>query len=200
MPATDTQIPETTELPAASDQISPLSPQRVRALFEAGECVLVDVRQPEEHAREHIQGAALAPVADLDPDALPDGMLVFHCRSGARSQEAARKASARGRTGVGYLEGGILGWRQAGFPTVVNRRVPISIMRQVQITAGGMVAASTALGAFVNPLWLILAGFVGCGLVFAGVTGTCGLAAVLARMPWNRLPDNTTCPGGSCQR
>jgi hypothetical protein len=59
-------------------------------------------------------------------------------------------------------------------------------MRQVQIAAGSMVVLGVLLGAFVTPGFYLLSGFVGAGLVFAGVTGTCGLARVLRMMPWNR--------------
>jgi hypothetical protein len=60
-------------------------------------------------------------------------------------------------------------------------------MRQVQITAGSLVALGTALGWFVSPWFLILSGFVGCGLMFAGLSGWCGMAMMLGRMPWNRV-------------
>lgn len=167
-----------------------VGPEELGAMLARGECVVVDVREADEHAREHIEGSELRPLSRFDPAGVPacEGRVaVFHCRSGTRSQEAALRMVASGCREARYLGGGIRAWRAAGLPVVENRRVPISVMRQVQITAGSMVVAGTVLGAFVSPWFLVLSGFVGAGLVFAGVSGTCGLAAVLGRMPWNRL-------------
>lgn len=189
-----------TQSPTPEQGMTPLQPRRVREMLQAGECMVVDVREPDEHAREHIEGAVLMPLSRFDPAGLPKGgTLVFHCRSGTRSQEAAQRALASGCAGVCYLEGGISAWREAGLPIVENRRVPISIMRQVQITAGSIVVVGTLLGAFVDPWWLVLSGFVGAGLVFAGVSGTCGLALVLGKMPWNKHTQaSASCGPGGC--
>ena len=182
-----------------------VSPQELQAMMGRGECVVVDVREPEEHAREHIEGSELMPLSKFEPQHVPvgkeggggsGGVVVLHCRSGMRSAEAARRLMAIGGCEVRTLAGGIRAWREAGLPIVENRRVPISVMRQVQITAGSMVVAGTVLGALFSPWWLLLSGFVGAGLVFAGVSGTCGLAAVLGRMPWNRMPEGAG--GGNC--
>ncbi|HEX2527584.1 MAG TPA: rhodanese family protein [Geminicoccus sp.] len=80
------------------------------------------------------------------------------------------------------VEGGLEAWKRAGLPVEQDRRQPIEVMRQVQIAAGSLVL----LGALVTPWFYALAGFVGAGLVFAGVTGTCGMASLLRHMPWNR--------------
>jgi rhodanese-related sulfurtransferase len=84
------------------------------------------------------------------------------------------------------LEGGIDAWRKAGLPVAVDRSQPIPTMRQVQIVAGSLVILGVVLGATVAPAFYAVSGFVGAGLVFAGVTGICGMERVLARMPWNR--------------
>jgi rhodanese-related sulfurtransferase len=164
--------------------------------LSSGAAVLVDVREPDEHARESITGSRLAPLSRLDPTAFPaDGAtkLVVHCKGGVRSaQAAARLVSARG-TDVYSLRGGIDAWKAAGLPTQVNRSAPMPIMRQVQIVAGSFVLAGTVLAAAVSPWFLIITGFFGAGLVFAGTTGLCGMAALLARMPWNR---SWACAGG----
>jgi len=86
------------------------------------------------------------------------------------------------------LEGGIDAWRKAGLATVTERR-PIEVMRQVQITAGSLVLIGVVLGLLVAPAFLGLSAFVGAGLVFAGASGWCGMARLLALMPWNRLPE-----------
>ena len=84
------------------------------------------------------------------------------------------------------MEGGLDAWKRAGLPVVADRRQPLELMRQVQIVAGSMVVLGVVLGALVTPWLFLLSGFVGAGLIFAGVTGTCGLANVLRNMPWNR--------------
>ena len=84
------------------------------------------------------------------------------------------------------VEGGLDAWRKAGLTVALDRSQPIDIQRQVQIGAGSLVVLGVVLGVLVHPGFLALAGFVGAGLVFAGVTGFCGMAKLLAVMPWNR--------------
>jgi rhodanese-related sulfurtransferase len=84
------------------------------------------------------------------------------------------------------LEGGIEAWRKAGLPVAKDRRAPLEIMRQVQITAGMLVLAGVVLGFAVAPGFFGISAFVGAGLTFAGMTGWCGMARLLALMPWNR--------------
>lgn len=88
------------------------------------------------------------------------------------------------------LEGGIDAWKKAGLPVAFDRKAPIPTMRQVQIVAGSLVVLGTVLGATVAPAFYALSAFVGAGLVFAGVTGFCGMERVLALMPWNRPAAN----------
>jgi rhodanese-related sulfurtransferase len=161
----------------------------VREWMERGEALVVDVREPDEHARERIEGAVLMPLSRFNAAALPrpDGRrVVFHCKGGRRAAEAVARARSAGIAECLNLKGGIEGWKSAGLPVEFNARVPISIMRQVQITAGSMVLMGSVLAWLVSPWFLVLSGFFGAGLVFAGVSGTCGLAAVLGAMPWNR--------------
>ncbi|MFM8292844.1 MAG: rhodanese-like domain-containing protein, partial [Planctomycetia bacterium] len=118
------------------------------------------------------------------------GPVYFVCKSGGRSQKACEKLLAAGLRDVVSVEGGTAACEAAGIPVVRGRKA-MSLERQVRIAAGALVAAGVALAAFApDPLWQRigqgLAGFVGCGLVFAGVTDTCGMAMVLARMPWNQ--------------
>jgi len=161
----------------------------LKGWLERGECTLVDVREPGEHAREHIEGARLVPLARLDAAhvaAESRGRIVLHCASGARSAQAARRLADAGIEGV-QLSGGLAAWRQAGLPVVEDRRAPIPIMRQVQLIAGSLVLAGTALGVFVHPGFLALSAAVGAGLAFAGATGLCGMATLLARLPYNKV-------------
>ncbi len=172
--------------------MTPITPQRAAALMREG-AVLVDIRERDEHAREKIPGArhhALS-IIDRDHPARPgDDVLIFHCKSGARTRQNAPKIVGGLPSGVEtyILEGGIDAWRSAGLPVDIDRRQPIPTMRQVQITAGSLVLIGVLLGAFVAPGFYALSGFVGAGLVFAGVTGFCGMERILALMPWNRQP------------
>ena len=123
-------------------------------------------------------------IGDLPRDDRP---VVFHCKSGMRTAaNAAQLGAAAGGAPAYILGGGIDAWRQAGQPTVADRSQPLEIMRQVQITAGGLVLIGVLLGTFVAPGFFGLSAFVGAGLMFAGVTGWCGMANVLRVMPWNR--------------
>lgn len=161
--------------------------------IDAGEAVVVDVREPDEHAREHIPGARLEPLSRFDPArARGNGhKVVLHCKSGRRSAEALARLGPG--AGAFHLQGGLEAWKQAGLPVEANPRAPISIMRQVQITAGTFVLAGTALGVFVSPWFLIVPAFFGAGLAFAGASGTCGMAALLWYMPWNRALRGAAC-------
>lgn len=163
-----------------------ISPQQADALRTQG-AVLVDIREPDEHARERIPGAVLWPISKTGQP-LPEGAsaFVFHCRSGTRTRaHATRLADAAGCDAY-LLEGGLQAWRDAGLPVQVDRRQPIELMRQVQIAAGTLVLAGVLLAVAVSPWGLLLSGFVGAGLVFAGISGFCGMARLLAWMPWNR--------------
>lgn len=154
------------------------------------EVLLVDVREPAEYAGEHIPGSQLMALSGFDPAKLPQEgskKLVLQCQSGRRSYRAAQLLIEAGFPEVMQLQGGLTAWKAAGYPTLINKKAPISLMRQVQIVAGSLVFIGTTLGAFVSPGFLILSGFVGCGLVFAGVTDTCMLAQLLAKLPYNQV-------------
>lgn len=166
-----------------------ISPARAADLMRKG-AVLIDIRERDEHARERIPGARHHALSRLDQGALAregDDVLVFHCRSGARTKgNAARLAAAAGGCEAYVLEGGLDAWKKAGLPVTLDRSQPIDIMRQVQIGAGSLVLIGVLLGALVNPGFYALSGFVGAGLLVAGTTGFCGMARLLAVMPWNK--------------
>jgi rhodanese-related sulfurtransferase len=165
-----------------------ISPERAAELMQRG-AVLVDVREADEHARERIPGARHHALSQLDaqnPARAGDDVLIFHCRSGARTQANSDRLAALNVCETYILEGGIDAWKKAGLPVAFDRRQPIEIMRQVQIAAGSLILAGVALGYLAGPMFYLLSGFVGAGLTVAGVTGFCGMARLLALMPWNR--------------
>ncbi len=161
-----------------------------RRWLDAGEAILLDVREPDEHAAERIAGATLNPLSKFDPAFIPSApgkKLIVHCRSGKRSSDACTRLAGAGRANVFSLEGGLEAWKAAPLPIQKSASAPaISIMRQVQLVAGSIVVTAAVLAWLVSPWFILLSGFIGAGLMFSGATGTCGMAAVLSRMPWNR--------------
>lgn len=151
--------------------------------------LLLDVRTPAEYEEAHIAGSVSHPLNELAPDevkrlAAGKSACVLVCRSGNRARQAAEKLSEGGVPALQVLEGGVLAWEAAGLP--LKRGVKtMSLERQVRIAAGALVFTGAVLGYFVHPAWIALSGFVGAGLVFAGITDTCGMGLLLARMPWN---------------
>ncbi len=179
-----------------------ITPQALEGLRKQGRAVdLIDVRTPAEYREVHAEPARLVPLDALDPKAVVEGRdvgegepLYTICRSGSRGRQAAERFHAAGYGNVVNVEGGTLAWEQAGLPVVRGKKA-VSLERQVRIAAGSLVVIGTALGAFVHPGFLALSAFIGAGLVFAGVTDTCGMGMMLARMPWNRVePEAGTCP------
>jgi rhodanese-related sulfurtransferase len=166
-----------------------ISPERAAELMRDG-AVLIDVREADEHARERIPGARHHALSQLDaqnPARPGDDVMIFHCRSGARTQaNAPRLAGGAAGCEAYILEGGLDAWKKAGLPVALDRRQPLELMRQVQIAAGSLALAGVVLGYLVTPYFYLLSGFVGAGLAMAGITGFCGMARLLAVMPWNR--------------
>jgi rhodanese-related sulfurtransferase len=167
-----------------------LDPHAAHALLEQG-ALLVDVRDADEHARERIPGACCIPLAQLASSpqlrAAGGNTVLFHCRRGMRTRANAEAldAAAAGREAC-MVDGGIDAWKRAGLPVQRDARAPLELNRQVQIAVGGLLLLGTALAATVSPWFLLLPGFLGAGLLFAGLSGFCGMALLLARMPWNR--------------
>lgn len=167
-----------------------ISPEETWRKLQAGEIRLVDIRDVQEFAEVAIPGSLLAPlpVTALQPlkDAdAPEKPVVFTCRSGRRTENAA--ARLQGLVQEGYqLRGGIMAWEKAGLPVVRTAKLPMPINRQIQICAGALVLVGVVGSTSWSPL-LWLAGFVGAGLFFAGVSGFCGLGILLSHAPWNKV-------------
>jgi rhodanese-related sulfurtransferase len=171
--------------------LRPIDAENAKALLDRGDAVLIDVREPDEHARERVEGARLAPLSQFDPQAFAserDRIAVFHCNSGNRTRQSAERLLAVGFEQAYELEGGLVAWKRAGLPVITDRKAPLPVMPQVQIAAGSLILLGMVLAALVSPWFMALSAFVGAGLVTAGVTGFCGMANLLAHMPWNRRP------------
>lgn len=161
-----------------------------RLLRERPETRLLDVRTPGEFDAEHIAGAYNVPLDTLGEHGpeIRAGVaepVVLVCRSGQRARKAEESLKAAGMSNLHVLDGGMTAWVGAGQP--VRRGAPrMSLERQVRIAAGALAATGGFLALFVNPLFAALPAFVGSGLVFAGVTDTCAMGMLIARLPYNR--------------
>lgn len=150
---------------------------------------LLDVRTPGEYETAHIRGAYNVPLDTLGEHAqeiatVADPIILI-CQSGQRARKAEDALKRNGMANLHVLDGGVNGWIAAGFPAV-RGAARLSLERQVRIVAGALAATGGLLAALVNPTFGFLAAFVGSGLVFAGLTDTCGMAMLLARLPYNR--------------
>ncbi|MGV2334442.1 MAG UNVERIFIED_CONTAM: rhodanese-like domain-containing protein [Planctomycetaceae bacterium] len=180
--------------------ITTVTPQKLSELIQSGTAVeLIDVRTPVEYREVHVGSARNVPLDQLNAAQFAAGRsiagpLYVICRSGSRGRQACEKFLAAGYTNVVNVEGGTQAWEQAGL-SVVRGKKAISLERQVRIAAGLLVLTGSVLGYFVSPWWIGLSAFVGAGLTFAGITDTCGMGMMLARMPWNQVPKST--PNGA---
>ena len=153
-----------------------------------GNVSVIDVREPMEFASGHIAGSLNVSLSRLEQADLPQGPLVLVCQSGNRSAKGVQILLERGYAHpVMDLEGGLPSWQQAGLPLRKLSNAPLPLMRQVQIAAGSLVLLGLILSQIVAPAWILLSWFVGAGLVFAGISGFCGMARLLALMPWNKV-------------
>lgn len=180
-----------------------ISPKQLNETVGTGTKVdLIDVRTPVEYREIHIPFARNIPLDRLDAAAIAKERegnsepLYVVCHSGSRAKQACDKLSAAGCRNVIQVEGGTSAWNQAGLAVVKGKKA-ISLERQIRIIAGSLVFSGVMLGTLVNPYFYILSGFVGLGLVFAGVTDICPMGMMVARMPWNQVRDNVACNTGT---
>ncbi len=169
-----------------------ISPRQLHETLQAGSKVeLIDVRTPVEFREVHATEARNVPLDQLDAKQIAAARqsetepLYLNCKSGSRGRHACEKLIAAGGTNITNVEGGTTAWEQAGLPVARGRKA-MSLERQVRIAAGSLVLTG-AIHSLVHPWWIGLSGFVDAGLMFAGITDTCGMGMVLARMPWNRV-------------
>ena len=173
--------------------VATISPAKFKEVCQGNNQVeLIDVRTPVEFREVHLQVARNVPLDQLDPPALMKSRngtasepLYVICKAGGRGKQACEKFQSAGFTNVINVEGGTTACVDAGLP-VVRGQAAMSLERQVRIAAGSLVLTGVILGWFVHPYFVGLSAFVGAGLVFAGITDTCGMGMLLAKMPWNQ--------------
>jgi len=171
--------------------IETISPAQAKILVAQG-AALIDIRERDEYARENIEQAHLLSLSAIENgDRLgpfdPFDTVIFHCQSGARTAQNAQKlVDAVAPAKVFLLEGGLNAWKKDGQEIRADKSQPLPLMRQVQIAAGSLVLAGVILGFSIHQGFFLLSGFVGTGLLFAGISGFCGMARLLEKMPWNQ--------------
>jgi rhodanese-related sulfurtransferase len=180
--------------------VATITPQALAEICRRNEKVtLIDVRTPKEFQEVHLTAASNWPLDKLDPSEVmkhrngsANEPLYVICRSGGRSQQACEKLLAAGLGNVVSIEGGTLACVDAGLPAIRGAKM-MSLERQVRIVAGSLVLIGAVLGYFVHPWFIGLSAFIGAGLIFAGITDTCGMGMLLARMPWNQVKEGSAC-------
>ena len=166
--------------------IATILPRQLAEDCAKGTLEIIDVRTPFEFGEVHATCAKNVPLDRLDPKAfLGNGPIYLICRSGGRGKQACEKLLAAGVANVVNVEGGTLAWEQAGLPVVRGKKV-MSLERQVRIAAGSIVVLGGILALTVHSYFVGISIFIGAGLTFAGITDTCGMGMLIAKMPWNR--------------
>jgi|SRR5215469_4858479 len=181
-----------------------ISPEALRnSLRSPGNLAVLDVRSAAEFATGHVPGAVNIPMEQVETRLadVPAGPLVLVCEAGKRAEIVAGWIANEFNLSV--LDGGTRAWRSAGYPVVTCAPCRWTLERQVRLIAGPIVLLGTALSVFVNSKWIYLAMFIGAGLTFAGATNICGMAILLAKMPWNSsrssvVTRNTAATGNCC--
>lgn len=152
--------------------------------------LLLDVRTPGEFAEASIKGTRLLPMADVDAATVAQMAgkkpVVVTCLSGGRASRVAVMLEKAGLN-VRVLEGGLQEWERSGMPVIRGTPKGMPLIRQVHLVVGILSASSAALAYSLSPTWALIPLAIGCGLMIAGITGFCGMAYVLGKMPWNRL-------------
>lgn len=143
-----------------------------------------------EYDNIHLEKAENIPLdsienSDIKEQFEQDKHIVFICKSGARSEKAMKLFQKAGFNNIDFVEGGTDQCHEEGMEVVENKNI-MSLERQVRIAAGLLVVIGVILAITVNEAFIALSAFVGAGLVFAGITNTCGMGLLLAKAPWNR--------------
>ncbi|MEW8509072.1 MAG: rhodanese-like domain-containing protein [Candidatus Thiodiazotropha sp.] len=176
--------------------VSTISPLKLYAMQSQGEKIdLLDVRTGMEYRSGHIPGAKLLTLDKIsdeslveqlgDPKGRDHASIYVTCQSGFRAQQAVAQMQATGYKNLVLVEGGSEGWEKAGLPMKRCGRI-ISLERQVQIAIGSLLLLKVIFGFTLHELFFLAGALIGMGLIMAGVTRWCGMARLIAMMPWNR--------------
>lgn len=169
------------------ETIVELTDNQLKELVASGqELVFVDIRTQAEYQREHLPHSVNVEVEALQRQDWQDKTLVFYCQLGSRTQQAKPSLEQVAAKKKYCLQQGLSQWKRCGLPTNLDKSAPIELMRQVQIIAGFLIVLGCLLTAFVSSFFILIPGFVGLGLLTAGLTGFCGMAKLLMKLPYNQ--------------
>lgn len=166
----------------------------ISATLRGDNMTIIDLRTQGEISTECLNNCIALPVQELNHQTL-DKALVNHtegapvfllCQTGKRAQMAVEKLADKKHLSLVILEGGLNAIKAAGAATNKGKKNVMCLERQVRIAAGSLVLIGVTLGFLVHANFFLIAGFVGAGLTFAGISDTCAMGMVLARMPWNQ--------------
>ncbi|MGJ8692057.1 MAG: rhodanese-like domain-containing protein [Thalassotalea sp.] len=176
-------------------QVTTISPEQFLHTCDNQSVTVIDLRTVAEVSYEALSDSIHLPVQDLNPLSFEQALtLAKHqhkniyllCQSGIRANKAVEILTDKVEQRLVVIEGGLNALKILGVKTVKGAGKVISLERQVRITAGAMTLLGVVLGSVLHPYWYGLSAFVGVGLMFAGITNSCGMALILARMPWNK--------------
>ena len=172
-------------------QVYNISPNEAHNILNSDQASLIDVREPAEYRAEKIKGAQNIPLSKITANHIQNKIdaghkIILHCKSGRRSTEASKKLSKDIHTDIYNIQGGIDSWSELGFKTEISDKNILPLDRQVQLVVSSMILSGLAIYYFISPFGLILPLIAGLGLMTAAVTGWCGMARLLSKMPWNR--------------
>ena len=175
-----------------------INAKELQELHQKPNLAIFDIREADEFAREHIVGAQNTPISKFDCSSLNnlsmEKTVVFNCQSGNRTKMNEDKFKTLQCDKVYVLKNGLTEWKNLGCAIAINNKAPLPLMRQVQIVAGFLVLLGLVLSFTVSSYFSLLSGFVGAGLMFAGISGYCGMANLLMLLPYNKSNScNSTC-------
>lgn len=170
-------------------KISKIKAEELKKSLDQNAGQVVDVREAVEFSGEKIKGSRNVPLSELHKtkaEIQKDKTVYLLCRSGNRACQAAEQLQKDGYENVVVIEGGLEACKRSGIPVESGPSKVWSLERQVRFAAGSFVLAGIILAWFFHPAFLGLSVFIASGLIFSAVTDTCGMAMMLAKMPWNR--------------
>lgn len=167
-----------------------VSPLEAKQRLDLGFAMLVDIREADEYAREHVDGSHSVPLSQFDTyDLRADRThptVIFLCQNGNVACIHYRRLATAACRECYVMAGGLMGWKAAGLPTNLDRNRPIEIRRQAMVANGAIVLLGLLLVSTLSPWFIVAPVVAACEIVLAGMTGWSAMAKLLAWMPWNR--------------
>jgi rhodanese-related sulfurtransferase len=171
--------------------IQEIDAKTAKDIFNKEDAILIDVREPAEHRAEKLKIAHNMPLSKIKAEHISNlkadtQKVMFHCKSGKRSQEACEKIARDLPFDIYCIKDGFENLVSEGFENILSQSNLLPLDRQVQLVVSLMILSGLIIYYFVSPIGLILPLMAGLGLMNAALTGWCGMAKILAVMPWNQ--------------